>query len=66
MSAASKDEKCYDVDTLKKKISKLEAAGNEKIYLFDDEYAIKKTADEVREELYSLQDTLDISVQFNE
>lgn len=60
------DEKCDNIENLKDKISKIEAVGNKKTYVYEHEYAIKETADEVSDVLHSLQDTLGISVEFNE
>lgn len=60
------DKECKDVEELKDKISKLQASGNEKKYVFEHEYAIKKIADEVYSELHNLQDTLNLNIDYNE
>lgn len=60
------DEKCDDIDDLKDKISKIQAADKEKKYVYNNEYAIKETDDEVSEILRGLEENLEITVDFNE
>ena len=60
------NEKCENVDDLKKKICKIQATNKEKKYVYNNEYAIKETDDQVKEALQSLKDTLEIIVDFNE
>lgn len=59
-------EKCANVEELKDKISKINAKGEVKKYIFEHEYAIKATYDEVKKALIDLEEALNLTIDYNE
>lgn len=60
------EEECTDIKDLTDKISKINSQGNDTEYIFEHEYAIKATYDEVRKTLMNLEETLGISINYGE
>ena len=59
------EEECADIEDLTDKIIKISSQENTK-YVFEHEYAIKATYDEVKQALINLEDTLEISIDYKE
>ncbi len=59
------DVECADIEELKDTISRYQSAGNIKEYVFEHDYAIKSTYDEVKKALSDLEQTLGITVKYN-
>lgn len=59
------DAECENIEALKDMISKYQSAGNTKEYLFEYDYAIKSTYDDVKKVLSDLEQTLGITVKYN-
>ena len=59
-------EECADTDDLKDRINKIHSQNKDTKFIFEHENAIKSTYDEVKKILISLEETLEISVDYNE
>lgn len=59
-------EECADIEDMTDKISTISSQNKDIKYVFEYEYAIKATYDEVREALVNLEETLGISVDYKE
>lgn len=59
-------EECADIQDLTDRISKISSREKETKYVFEHEYAIKATYDEVRQILINLEETLGISIDYRE
>ena len=55
-------EECTDVDELKDRIKKINSQKNDIKYVFEHEYAIKATYDEVKQALNDLEKVLEIAI----
>lgn len=60
------DKECEDCEELREQISRLQSKGNVKVFEVEHDYAIKSTYDEVKDMLLDLEDTLGISVDYND
>ena len=60
------EEECADIEDLIDKISKINSKEKETKYIFEHEYAIKATYDEVKKTLLSLEENLEISIDYKE
>ncbi len=61
------EEECVGVEELADKISKINSRqGKEARFVFEHEYAIKATYDEVKQTLIDLEETLGISIDYRE
>lgn len=60
------EEECTSIEDLTDKISKISSQGKDAEYIFEHEYAIKATYDEVKETLMNLEETLGISIDYRE
>lgn len=60
------EEECADIEDLTDKIIKICSQGKNAEYVFEHEYAIKATYDEVKETLMNLEETLGISIDYRE
>lgn len=60
------EEECAGIEDLTDKISKISSQGKDTEYVFEHEYAIKATYDEVKETLMNLEETLGISINYRE
>ena len=59
-------EACSDIEDLKEKIGSVQAENENASFEYQHEYAIKDTADAVNKTLHYLEETLGISVYYNE
>ena len=59
-------EECVDVEDLIDRISKFSSQNKNMKYVFEYDYAIKSTYDEVKQALINLEDTLGISIDYKE
>lgn len=59
-------EECTDVEDLTDRISKISSQEKDMKYVFEHEYAIKSTYDEVKQNLINLEETLEISIDYKE
>ena len=59
-------EECADVEDLTDRISKISSQKKDMKYVFEHEYAIKSTYDEVKQTLINLEETLGISIDYRE
>lgn len=59
------EEECAGIEDLTDKISKIHSQGKDTKYIFEHEYAIKATYDEVRAALIKLEETLGIDINYN-
>jgi len=60
------EEECTDIEDLKDRIIKINSQENVTQYVLEHEYAIKATYDEVIQTLFSLEETLGISIDYKE
>ena len=60
------EEECADLEDLSDKISKINSQKKNVKYIFEHEYAIKATYDDVKQTLLNLEETLGISVDYTE
>jgi len=60
------EEECTGIEDLTDRISKISSQGKEVKYIFEHEYAIKATYDEVKKTLMNLEETLGISIDYRE
>lgn len=60
------EEECADVEDLTDRICKISSQGKDTKYVFEHEYAIKATYDEVKQTLINLEETLGISIDYGE
>ena len=60
------EEECAGIEDLTDRISKISSQGKDTEYVFEHEYAIKATYDEVKETLMNLEETLGISIDYGE
>lgn len=60
------EEECAGIEDLTDRISKINSQGKETEYVFEHEYAIKVTYDEVKQTLINLEETLGISIDYRE
>lgn len=60
------EEECADLEDLSDKISKINSQDKDVKYIFEHEYAIKATYDEVKKTLLNLEETLGISIDYGE
>lgn len=60
------EETCVDLEDLSDKISKINSQEKNIKYIFEHEYAIKATYDDVKKTLLNLEETLGISVDYRE
>lgn len=60
------EEECADIEDLTDRINKISSQGKNTKYVFEHEYAIKATYDEVKRTLINLEETLGISVDYKE
>lgn len=60
------EEECADVGDLIDRISKISSQNKNMKYVFEQEYAIKSTYDEVKKTLINLEETLGISIDYKE
>ena len=60
------EEECADTDDLKDRINKIHSQNKDMKFIFEHENAIKSTYDEVKKILISLEETLEISIDYNE
>lgn len=58
------EEECKDAKDLADKISKISSQQKEAEYIFEHEYAIKATYDEVMQTLINLEETLGIKIDY--
>lgn len=61
-----KGEECTNIEELTDKISKICYQKNDIKFVFEHEYAIKSTYDEVKQTLINLEETLGISIDYKE
>lgn len=59
-------EECENVEALIDKINKISSQEKDTKYIFEHEYAIKATYDEVKQTLINLEETLGISIEYEE
>lgn len=60
------EEECADIEDLTDRISKISSQGKDTKYVFEHEFAIKATYDEVKQTLMNLEETLEISIDYRE
>jgi len=60
------EEECADVEDLTDIISKISSEGKNTKYVFEHEYAIKATYDEVKQTLINLEEIWGISIDYKE
>lgn len=60
------EEECADVADLTDRISKISSQKNDIRFVFEHEYAIKSTYDEVKQTLINLEETWGISIDYKE
>lgn len=60
------EEECANIEDLTDRISKISSQGKDTEYIFEHEYAIKATYDEVKNTLMNLEETLGISIDYRE
>ena len=60
------EEECAGIEDLTDRISKISSREKDMEYVFEHEYAIKATYDEVKEALLNLEETLGISIDYRE
>ncbi len=60
------EEECTDVKDLTDKISKISSQRKDTKFVFEHEYAIKATYDDVKKTLMNLEETLGISIDYRE
>lgn len=60
------EEECADIEDMTDRISKISSQEKDTEYVFEHEYAIKATYDEVKETLKNLKETLGISIDYRE
>lgn len=60
------EEECANIEDLIDRISKINSQGTDTEYIFEHEYAIKATYDEVKKTLMDLEETLGISIDYRE
>ena len=60
------EEECTDLEDLSDKISKINSQEKNVKYIFEHEYAIKATYDDVKKTLLNLEETLGISIDYKE
>ena len=59
-------EECADIEDMTDRISKISSQVKDTEYVFEHEYAIKATYDEVKKILMNLEETLGISIDYRE
>lgn len=60
------EEECADIEDMTDRISKISSQEKDTEYVFEHEYAIKATYDEVKKTLMNLEETLGISIDYRE
>ena len=60
------EEECVDIEDLTDRVNKINSQEKDTEYIFEHEYAIKATYDEVKETLMNLEETLGISIDYGE
>ena len=60
------EEECTDLEDLSDRISKINSQEKSVKYIFEHEYAIKATYDEVKKTLLNLEETLGITIDYKE
>lgn len=60
------EEECADIEDMTDRISKISSQEKDTEYVFEHEYAIKATYDEVKKTLMNLEATLGISIDYRE
>ena len=60
------EEECADLEDLSDRISKINSQEKSVKYIFEHEYAIKATYDEVKKTLLNLEETLGITIDYKE